>query len=322
MKNWIIIESFERLQQANFRKSILEQNGIESIVMSQRDSAFLLGEIDLYVKKNDFATAKEVLKEFNGWTKINSFIRKEPILLQEEILQRSELETLLVEDFDPVLDKIVYNLYVKNKSAELVAEKFSHLLDWELITSNARPRFIAYYFDILNRYEIKSLVIISKNESNFIDNISLYAEKSNSDFAQNLIAELRGWTVIHSPYSKDDAENWCEFLEENKIPALYEYESESKKFYLYSPLEFENEAIDLVKRNRNWNLLETFSDFYQAIMAKNVLSEKDISSIIMTKKDSMFLLGDIELFVEDKNLKIAENILNSALNFERTENEE
>jgi len=322
MKNWIIIESFERLQQANFRKSILEQNGIESIVMSQKDSAFLLGELDLYVKKDDFAKAKEVLQEFNGWTKINSFIRKEPLLLQEEILQRSELETILVEDFDPILDRTVYNLFVKNKSAELVREKFSHLPDWELITESENPKFIAYYFDILNRYEIKALVIISKNENDFIDNISLYAEKSNSDFAQNLIAELRGWTVIHSPYSKDDAEKWCEFLEENKIPALYEYESESKKFYLYSPLEFENDAVDLVKRNRNWSLLETFSDFYQAIMAKNVLSEKDIQSIIMTKKDSMFLLGDIELFVEDKNLEIAENILNSALNFERTKNEE
>ncbi len=319
MKDWIVIKSFDRIQQAQLRKALLEQNGIEAVVFSQKDSAFLLGSIDLYVKKKDFAKAKEVLTQFSGWAQINSFIRKPPLSLQEEILQRSEIETMLTEEYDAILNSTIYELFVKTDKAQKIIEKFNHLTDWTLITEHFRPKFIAYYFDILDKYEIKTLVLSQKNQDGFITNIQLYAENLNADFAQNLVAELRGWTVIHRPYSKEDAEKWIDFLEENKIPALYEYESESKNFYLYTPLEFEQEAIDLVNRNRDWKLVETYSDFYQAIMAKNVLAQQNIESIIMTKKDSVFLLGDIEIFVEEKNYEKAVEILQAAVNIRNEE---
>ncbi len=322
MEGWIVIKSFERLQQAQFRKALLEQNNIEAVVFINKDSAFLLGSIKLYVHKEDYQKAKEILQEFYGWKKINTFIRKKPLLLQEEILQRSEIKTMLTEEHDPILNATVYDLYVRTEVAESFLQEFNQQLNWVSLAEQKRPQVIAYYFDILNRYDIKALVQIKKDDTDLIQSINLFVEHEKADFAQNLLAELRGWTVIHRPYNKDDAEKWVDFLEENHIPALFEYESESKNFYLYAPLEFEQEATELVNYNRDWKLACSYSDFYQAIMAKNLLSEVNINSMIMTKKDSAFLLGDIELFVEEENLQKAKEFIAAAFKQENIENEE
>ena len=64
MKNWVKLESFGRLHQAELRKDILEKNGVPSVIINEKDSLFLLGEIELFVKKFDEAKARELIDEF------------------------------------------------------------------------------------------------------------------------------------------------------------------------------------------------------------------------------------------------------------------
>jgi hypothetical protein len=309
MKDWIVVKTFDRIQQAQFRKALLEQNNIEAAVMVKQDSAFLLGEIQLWVKKQDHAEAIQILNEYIGWTLVSAFIRKKPLEILEEILQQSELETMLTHDLDPILNQEMYELYVRNEKSEIVQNWLKSPIDWNILVNCTQIKFAAYYLDILDKYDINALVIESKNSSTFLTEYALYVQTAKFDFAKNLLAELRGWTVIHAPKSKDDAEKWVDFLEENLIPAIFEQESENKNYYLYTLLEFENEATQLINENRNWKQIVSFTDFYQAMLAKNVLAQQNIEAIIMTKKDSAFLIGDIELYVDEDNLNESKRIL-------------
>ena len=93
MEDFIKIQTFERIHQAELRKTILEQNGIEAVVINERDSLFLIGEIELYVKEKDKAKALALIDEFQGLTKINSFILEKPVIKFNEILKNAGIET-------------------------------------------------------------------------------------------------------------------------------------------------------------------------------------------------------------------------------------
>ncbi|MCK5535765.1 MAG: hypothetical protein KAI79_03010 [Bacteroidales bacterium] len=322
MKNWIVVKSYERLQQAQFRKSLLEQNDIEAVVFVKKDSAFLLGNIELMVKSEDLNRTSEILNEFSGWTQIIRFTRKKPLEVLDEIFQQSEIETMLTTDFDSMLNASIFELYVRVDKAQDIQSWLKSPKNWNLLTKCNHTKFLAYYYDILEKYKIEAIITSSINEISLETDYLLYVQPEKYDFARNLLAELRGWTVIHSPKNKDDAEKWVDFLEENNIPTIFEQESEYKNYYLYTQLEFENEATQLVNDNRDWMLAISFSDFHKAMLAKNILSQQNIDAIIMTKRDSAFLLGDIELYIEKEKLSEAKQILIEINKFESTEYEE
>jgi len=66
-KEWTLLGSFGKIHQAELRKDILEKNGISSVVINEKDSAFLFGDIELYVKKKDLKPAKQLIKEFRDF---------------------------------------------------------------------------------------------------------------------------------------------------------------------------------------------------------------------------------------------------------------
>ncbi len=321
MDNWIVIRTFDRIQQAQFRKALLEQNNIEAEVFVKKDSAFLLGNIDLLVRTNHRQKALQILNEFNGWTQIGYFNRNKPLEILEEILRQKEIETMLTSNFDPVINSSVYELYIQNQMATEVLDWLSLHSGWQKLCVTSEMKFAGYYVDILEKYKIDAIVHYSAvNEVSDLE-FSIFAPNVSFDFASNLLAELRGWTVVLSPNSKDDAQKWVDFLEENAIPAIFEQELENKIYYLYTQLEFEQEATNLINHNRNWVLCKSFSDFYQAILAKNILSQQGVEAIIMTKKDSTFLIGDIELYTEESKLSFAQQILEEIIHTE-SNNEE
>jgi hypothetical protein len=47
----------------------------------------------------------------------------------------------------------------------------------------------------------------------------------------------------------------------------------------------------------NWQLIFSTNQLYQAEMVKAILEESDIDVILLNKQDSLYLIGDIELFV-------------------------
>jgi hypothetical protein len=63
--NWLKVYAAGQLYQVDLVKGILDQNGIESVIMNQSDSEFLLGEVELYVDIENFEEAKSLIREFH-----------------------------------------------------------------------------------------------------------------------------------------------------------------------------------------------------------------------------------------------------------------
>jgi hypothetical protein len=52
---------------------------------------------------------------------------------------------------------------------------------------------------------------------------------------------------------------------------------------------------------KNWVLIYSAAKLYQAEMLKELLDKNNILCDIINKKDSSFLLGDIEVYVHEEN---------------------
>jgi len=46
-----------------YHKELLNESGIPSIIMNEKDSAFLLGEIELYIEKDYLEKAKQIISK-------------------------------------------------------------------------------------------------------------------------------------------------------------------------------------------------------------------------------------------------------------------
>ena len=56
--------STDRLYAAKMAQELLDSNGIDSIILNKKDSVFLVGEIEVHVKKEFLIRAKHLLKDF------------------------------------------------------------------------------------------------------------------------------------------------------------------------------------------------------------------------------------------------------------------
>ena len=62
-KNWTKIFATGKPYQAELIKGLLEENNIESIVVNKQDSAYLFGELELYVDAEDIIQAKRIIEK-------------------------------------------------------------------------------------------------------------------------------------------------------------------------------------------------------------------------------------------------------------------
>jgi hypothetical protein len=63
-KDWVSIFSSTELHTVEFAKQVLEQENIASIVLNNQDSFYKIGEIYLYVKKENVIPAKRIIDNF------------------------------------------------------------------------------------------------------------------------------------------------------------------------------------------------------------------------------------------------------------------
>ncbi len=62
-KGWEKIFSTAQPYQAEVAKQILEENGIQAVVINKKDSSYLaFGEAEVYVKQEDVIRAKQYIK--------------------------------------------------------------------------------------------------------------------------------------------------------------------------------------------------------------------------------------------------------------------
>jgi hypothetical protein len=61
--DWKLIYATGKLYLAEIAKDILEEEGIEVVLLNKQDSVYLFGDIELLVKPDDVLRAKFLLKE-------------------------------------------------------------------------------------------------------------------------------------------------------------------------------------------------------------------------------------------------------------------
>ena len=60
------VYSSSQLYEAEMIKSLLADNDIECVIMNKQDSAYMFGEIDIYVPTDKAFTAKQLILELKG----------------------------------------------------------------------------------------------------------------------------------------------------------------------------------------------------------------------------------------------------------------
>lgn len=59
----------------------------------------------------------------------------------------------------------------------------------------------------------------------------------------------------------------------------------------------------------NWVKIHTVSQAYEAEIVKGLLQENEIDCVIVNKKDSAYLFGEIEIYVDVENAFLAKQII-------------
>lgn len=309
MKDWTKINSFNRIEQAELRKQILKDNGINSIILKKKDSAFLWGEIELYVENDKLELARELIDEFRGWTKVNSFSRLKQVEKMQQLLDSAGFETLLLkkENIDYLIDN--FELHVKNEEAEKAKQFIKQLYGWKQVAASDWLPEIVHRVEILDTKKIDSIIVKYRNEDFQIEEVAIYVQDADVDKASVCFQELNNWSCADTRRKERFAKIHAELLERDGIPVIIKGSEASTGYDLFVPDKKLAEAKEYVENHRNWQVLYSFSNTYQADMLKMQLEQAGIESIILQKKDSSFLWGEVEIYVEDENLEDAQNII-------------
>jgi hypothetical protein len=311
-KEWVKIQSFDRVHQAELRKDILEKNEISSVIVNEQDSLFLTGQIELYVNPEDEKRAKALIDEFEGLTKINSFIELKPILLFQSILHKNGIETILKKKEDSRYISDNFELYVNNADLEkvipfLTGEK---LVGWKVLDKFKKVRQTHYRVELLSEKIIECLVIKKKDSDFHLEEIIVYVKNEDFEKGQLIFEQLNGWISVRETESYSDCEIFEELLFEKEIKALicrtekgYEIKVEASN---------EEEAIDILNRNSEWVQLAVYDSLVKSVYHRDLLIQNNVPAVILNEQDSTFMLGRIELHVEKTNVEKALEIINDS----------
>ena len=64
-RDWDTVDSYSFMALAEIKKALLTSEGIRSIVINNQSSPHLIGDVELYVHRDDVIKAKRVLDEHN-----------------------------------------------------------------------------------------------------------------------------------------------------------------------------------------------------------------------------------------------------------------
>ena len=64
--NWVIIYSSDQLYEVEMVRNYLNDHGIECVVMNKKDSAYMFGDIEVYVPTEEAFSAKQLILDFKS----------------------------------------------------------------------------------------------------------------------------------------------------------------------------------------------------------------------------------------------------------------
>jgi len=310
MKDWVKIQTFDRIHQAELRKDILEKNGIPSVIINERDSLFLLGEIELYVQKFDESKARELIDEFNGLTKINSFVGEKQMRTYREVLFDEGIHAILKkkEDSKYILEN--FELYINNEDIEKAVPflKEENIKGWTKVAICDSVSQTKYRTDILDERSIENFIIKRKDTNYHLEKVEIYVKDTDAETAKEIFKVLNGWISIRKYDELRFAELDEDVLNENNIKAIIRQNNDNQ-YALYVEAHNEEAAIDHINTSKEWVILKTYVNIENAETAKRILEKNDINAVIVNERDSSFLIGELELYVEVDKKDKAETIL-------------
>lgn len=66
-KDWIMVYTMKKEYNADILKEILEDNNINCVMINKNDSSYIpIGDIEVYVHKDNEERAKELIKEYES----------------------------------------------------------------------------------------------------------------------------------------------------------------------------------------------------------------------------------------------------------------
>jgi hypothetical protein len=312
MEDYILVERFENLHQAELRKDILNKNDIDAFIVNKRDYLFFIGYIELYTKKQDEKKAKQLLQEFKGLTKINSFVVLKPILLFQKILQKDGIQCKIKNKEDDKYLLNNYELYVNNEDAEKVGPYLTgeKLEGWSKLKSFGKVRQTQIYIELLDSNQIDAISIKKKDSDYHLQELVVYVRDEDIERAKALIDSPEGYVVLRKAQNYTKIEVDEETLAKENIPAIIR-QNDDEFDLLVKKGDYE-QADTFLLRREEWVVLKSFADMPRAVFYKHLLEQSGIQTVILNEKDHSFLIGDVELYVEESNLEKARNILTNS----------
>lgn len=309
MSEWIKIQSFSRLHQAEIRQIILDQADINSVIVNEKDSLFLFGEIELMVQDKDQKKALTIIEEFNGLSKVNSFVSQRPMENFASILKEAGLNPFLKrkEDNKYILDN--FEVYVPNDELEKVIPflKGESLGNWHAIEKCTRVSQTKFRTELLDEADIDYLIIKKKNSEYHTEEIDVFVRDENKSKASELLQTLNGWIVVDRYPEIYRTEIREDILKQNGVRSIIR--EENNEFRLYVEASNEEKAIDVLNSKKEWELVDTFHSILEAEYFAQLLRELDYDAVVVNQYDSSFLLGDTQLFVDKEVIEKAKEII-------------
>ena len=62
-KDWVKIFSTPVIYKAELMRGLLEENEINAVIVNKKDSAYLFGDVELYVTNDDAVKAKHIITQ-------------------------------------------------------------------------------------------------------------------------------------------------------------------------------------------------------------------------------------------------------------------
>jgi hypothetical protein len=64
-ENWKCVYTADKLYKVDLIKGHLDKAGIKSIILNEKDSEFLVGDVELFVDESDVDKAKKIIAQHN-----------------------------------------------------------------------------------------------------------------------------------------------------------------------------------------------------------------------------------------------------------------
>lgn len=64
--DWVLIYETDKNFEIEIIRGMLEEHGIDAVIVNKKDSAYLIGNFELYVSRDDVMLAKTLILNFNS----------------------------------------------------------------------------------------------------------------------------------------------------------------------------------------------------------------------------------------------------------------